>query len=197
VPKHIDQLGSIENFQFSSLLDAEEIDRDKLKKYVFGVLTDKARAQDARDAAKDETADVQRELDESKAELSKRGNPDLAAKLKKSEDENVELKSKLEEIELKGLAVDVAEEKGLSKTQAKYLSGKTKEELEASADEFIKDNGITPRDPDEDPDDDETPSLRRTPRSTVNPLDPDSGKGPAKEYDFEAVAASLETNPFR
>lgn len=196
MPKHIETLGSFENFEFNSLLTADEVDVEKLKKYVFGLLTDKARAQDARDAAKVETSDVQRELDETKAELSSKGNPDLAAKLKKAEDERDEWKTKAEGLEAAQLAVDVAEEKGLSKTQAKYLKGATKEELEASADEFIKDNGITPRDPDEDPDD-EIPSLRRTPRVHTNPLDPAAGSPAQGEHDYEAVAASLETNPFR
>lgn len=197
MPTNLEKLGSFDDFQFASVVNAEEIDRDKLKKYVFGLLTDKAKAQDARDAAKSETADVQAQLDEATANLSGKG--DLAAKLVKAEKERDEAKAALAERDRKDLAADVAEEKGLSRAQAKYLQGATKEELEASADEFIKDNGIQVKDPEDDQedDDDEAPSLRRTPRSTVNPSDPKVGDGSPGEIDFEKVVAGFETNPFR
>lgn len=197
MPKYIDQLGSFENFEFSSVLTAEEIDREKLKKYVFGLLTDKAKAQDARDVAKAETAEVQTELDTANAELSSKAPADLQKKLQKAESERDDWKSKFEGLELGNLAIQVAKDKGLSDTQAKYLKGTTKDELEASADEFIKDNNITPKgDEDEDQDDEGNP-LYRTPRSTINPGDPNPRAGAEKVVDIEAVVAGFESSPFR
>lgn len=198
MPKHIDQLGSYENFEFSSLLTAEEPDMEKLKKYVFGLLSDKAKAQDARDVAKAQTAEVQTELDEANAQLSSKAPADLQKKLEKAESDRDEWKTKYEGLELDKVRAEVAEEKGLSTKQAKYLAGKTKDELEASADEFIKDNDITPKgDDEEDPDDDEL-TLHRTPRATArNPGDPNPAAGPVKEPDYEAVVAGFQSNPFR
>lgn len=199
MPKHLDQLGSFENFQFSSVLTAEEIDRDKLKKYVFGLLTDKAKAQDARDAAKSETAEVQTELDEANVKLSSNAPADLQAKLARAEKDRDDAKAELAKRDRADLAVTVAEEAGLTKAQAKYLDGNTEDELKASAEQFIKDNGIQVKDPDEDEDpEDEELTLHRTPRATaLNPADPDPRKGPEKEPDYEAVVAGFESSPFR
>lgn len=199
MPKYLDQLGSYDNFEFSSVLTAEEIDRDKLKKYVFGLLTDKAKAQDARDASKAETADVQAELDKANADLSSKGNPDLAAKLAKAEADLKVANDKIAENDRVTLAVDVAEAAGLTKAQAEYLKGTTEDELKASAEKFIKDNGIVVRDPEADQDDEDadgTPTLRRIPRSTVNPLDDKSGTGPEKPVDYAATVAGWNANPF-
>ena len=49
--KHTDAVGTIENFKAPWETDAGEveIDKDRLKRYIFNVVTDKAKAQDARD----------------------------------------------------------------------------------------------------------------------------------------------------
>jgi hypothetical protein len=199
VTKHIEKLGPYENFEFSSLLTAEEPDLEKLKKYVFGLLRDKAQAQDARDAAKADTTEVQTELDEANAKLSSNAPADLQAKLAKSEAKVKELEGKIADKELVEVRREVAKDKGLTDAQSKYLTGTTKDELEASADEFIKDNDIQVADPDgEDPEDDERNPLIRTPRATaLNPGDPNPSAGPVKEPNYDQIVAGFESNPFR
>lgn len=199
MPKtNVEKLGSFEDFQFSSLLTAEEPDMEKLRKYVFNLLTDKAKAQDMRDAAKAETADVQTELDEANAQLSSNAPADLQKKLAKAEDKVKELEGQIAERDLVEVRREVAKDKGLTDRQAKYLEGTTKEELEASADEFIEDNGIVVGDPDDTDDDQDGGQLRQTPRSTVlNPLDPKVGAGPEKEIDYYAAVAGMDSSPFR
>lgn len=196
MPKNIDKLGKLEDFSFNSLLTADEPDMEKLRKYVFGLLQDKARAQDARDLAQAETAKVEEERDGLKDELASKADPDFAKKLEKAEQERDEAKRKLADRETLDLAVEVAEEKGLTAKQASYLKGTTKEELEKSADKFIEDNGIEPKaseDGDDDDDDDESNSLRRTPRRLTNPADDKNGKGPDKALDIDSIVADWDT----
>jgi hypothetical protein len=201
VPKYIEQLGSFDNFQFASVLTAEDIDREKLKKYVFGLLTDKAKAQDARDSAIAATDSVREELTEAQAQLSKRGDPDLAKELEKERARADKAEGDLAEITRTRLAEEVAEAKGLTRKQAQYLKGATKEELETSATEFIETNGITVPDPDqENGDEGDEPPARRTPRSTFqNPTDPKVGQGGDDLTDdkIESIVAGFEQNPFR
>lgn len=195
MPKNIEKLGSYEDFKFNSLLDADEPDLEKLKKYVFGLLQDKARAQDARDLANTEIAKVEEERDGLKAELASKGDPDLAKRLEETEAKLKKAQDDLAEVDRQKLATTVAEGAGLSAKQAEYLKGTTEDELKASAEKFIKDNGIdvSKSDEDEDEDDEDDNPLRRSPRRVTNPGDPKPGSGPDKEPDYEKLVAGWDT----
>ena len=118
MPKHLEKLGSYENFNFDSLLTADEPDMEKLRKYVFNILTDKARAQDTRDAAREETAEVQRDLDEANAQLSSKAPVDLQKKLDEANARVKELEGEIADRDLDQLRREVAKDKGLTEKQA-------------------------------------------------------------------------------
>jgi hypothetical protein len=201
VAKHVDELGTIENWTapWETATGETEIDKPKLRKYLWNLLTDKARAQDARDEATEKISAAEAERDKAKAEAAEK-DPDSAGKIAKLEKENTDLKSKLSDRERADLAEEVAADKGLTKAQSRYLTGTTQDELEKSADQFIKDNGIVVGDPedDDDPNGEQNDPLRRTPRSTTNPGDPNpSSPKELSAEDIEKAIAGFESNPFR
>jgi uncharacterized membrane protein YqiK len=84
-----------------------------------------------------------------KWEKQAKANSDAAARLKEIEDSQKTEQERLTEnltaaekraadAELRAMRIEVAADKGLTKAQAKYLTGSTQEELEAAADELIE-----------------------------------------------------------
>lgn len=142
-----------------------EIDKARLKKYIYNVLSDKENAntkvtevtteRDKLQAAVDEVA----RKDETETQRLQRENKELADKLAaKPVGESTET-----------LKLRVALKLGLSETQAKRLVGSTQEELEADAEDLLKSfgsEGTAPEGEDEAP-------VRRTVRRHSNPADPD------------------------
>ena len=197
--KHIDQLGTIEDYNapWETAAGETEIDKGRLKKFLFGLLSDKAKAQDARDEALEKIETAEKERDKAKAEAAEK-DPDSAGKIAKLEKENADLKSEISKRDTADLAKEVAREKGLTDKQAAYLTGTTQEELEKSADKFIEDNGLTVNaGEDDDQNDDDEPQARRTPKVTLNPADPKDGGGPEKVVDYEKIVAGFDNSPFR
>lgn len=148
-----------------------EIDKGRLKRYLYGLLKDKERLQES-------VAEVTTERDElkTKADEEARKGESEVDRLKR---ENKELEDKLAkapEKSLDALRLEVALDKGLTKVQAKRLLGTTVEELEADADELVASFGSTGKSGEEGEGEGEgTP--RRQPRRSVNVGDPGSEGG--------------------
>jgi hypothetical protein len=116
-----------------------------------------------------------------KWEKRAKDNSDAAARLKELEDAQKTEQEKLtenlsaaekraQEAELRALRIEVASDKGLTKAQAKYLTGTTEEELSEAADELLQ----LFAQPEEDPD------PRRRPKERLRP-----GATPASEPDID------------
>lgn len=132
------------------------------------------------ESERDETSDAPPEPDESAPQDSGDVPPEVKAALKKANEEAKNLRLKLKEYEdrdkteaeriserlaeaekraLDADRLEIALEKGLTKSQAKRLVGSTREELEADADELLADLGVNP--------DDEKPAPSRRPQERL------------------------------
>jgi hypothetical protein len=196
VGKHTDALGTLDSFKApweSETGQDAELDPVKLKKYLFNLQLDKAKAQDARDEADEKVTAAEKNLKDAKAEVAK-GDPtgkiaELEAELDKAKAVATDAGSKVDRLE-------VALDKGLSARQAARLVGSTKEELEADAAEFAKELGITTtqdsedlvKDGDED-EDGNVVDLRRSARPVVTPGDPKPGTD--GEVDYDKLASGI------
>ena len=187
--KHLDKLGKIDDFQApweSETGSDAEIDAAKLKKYLFNLLTDKAKAEDAAEEANGKVAEAEKNLEDAKAEFAKGDTTgkvaELEGKLSKAQEEAKTAQGNL-------LRLEVATEKGLTPKQAKRLQGETKEDLEADADEILETFGVQPAKQQDEDDEDENTG-RTSPRrlNLVNPGDSGDGGG---EIDFEKAAAEI------
>ncbi len=201
MPKHTDNVPKIADFKapWESEHGEVEIDKDKLKKYIHNLHLDKAKAQDARDAEAEKVATLTSERDELKEQVDSK-DPDSGKKITKLEQERDEAKAATAKAEQRADRAEVAHEKGLTPKQAKRLSGETKEELEADADELLEDLGIKPGKPGEDDDDDdedETDEGRTQPRSGVRSLvtPGDTGQPGSSEPDYVKAAAQIMGSP--
>lgn len=201
MPKHIDNVPKLTEFRPPWITEdgtEVDVDKDRLKKYIHNILTDKAKAQDARDEAVDSGKVVETERDTLKEQVDSK-DPDQGKRIAKLEQERDEAKAKTAEAELRADRLEVAAEKGLTPKQAKRLQGTTKDELEKDADELLEDLGVKPGKPGDDDDDDEDdedevatrPKSSVTPRLT-NPNDPKLG--PDAEPDYDKIAAQIAGN---
>lgn len=157
--------------------DEQEIDRDRLKKYLFGLLTDKARLQ----TTNSETAAKIEELERAVAEA-----PDAAA-LATLQTQLADARRQAAEAAkgpgAQALKFEIALEKGLTKAQARRLVGETREELEADADELLADLGVRQQQSgkEDPPDEGGEPDGRSQPRNRfANPQDPKPNAGKDK-----------------
>ena len=178
-----------------------EIDKPKLKRYIYNLVTDKAKAQDARDTAQEQVATVEAERDEFKAQAADANGAEAQKTIDKLEKKVADLTS-----ERDGLVADKERSElrsevlaGLDPKYAKYVQGETREELEKSLEEVKVDFGLDSGDEDED--EDNEPEVRTTPRARTkrltNPADEKSGKGGEAEIDFDKVADDiLGSGPF-
>jgi hypothetical protein len=198
VGQHSDALGTIENFKAPWETDAGEVEIDKarLKRYVFNLALDKAKAQDARDESAEKVKKTEQELETAKADAAKNDPDGKVAALEKklTEAQNTAASTQLE---LDRLEVGI--EKGLTPKQAKRLTGTTKDELDKDAEAILEEFGVkaaaTTDDDDDDDKDDDEPSGRTTPRRVVNPLDP-NGQGAEQEPDYEKIADQVASRRF-
>lgn len=145
----------------------EEIDEEKVKRLLFNALEAEATATEKVKTTAAEKVETDKAL-----KAYKDAEADAAREKETVEErhtrEKKELEDKLAKAEAGGgretLLLEVALEKGLTKAQAKRLQGNTKEELEADADDYLKD--VKPAG---DPDDETEPpeeviSLERQPK---------------------------------
>lgn len=190
--KHVEKLGSLDDFvaPWETGAGEVEIDKSKLKRYIFNLSLDKAKAQDARDETAEKVEEIQGKLREAQAEGDSTGK---IAGLQKELDE---AKDKASKAEGKLLKLEIGAEKGLTPKQAARLQGSTKEELEADADEILETFGVAKPgktggdDDDQDDDGDDDLEPRRVPKLLTNPADSASKTG-AGEYDYEKVVAGF------
>ena len=185
MPKHIDTLGKFADYKapWESETGEVEIDKDKLKKLTYDLRADKAKALDAKDEAAEKLAAAETERDEFKSQVDSK-DPDAAGKIAKAEQKAKDAEAKAAAAELRADRAEVAAEKGLTPAQAKRLQGSTKEELEADADEFIKDLAPARPEGEEDPEEDEATG-RVVPRnlSLNNGGDPQVSADAEPDYD--------------
>lgn len=208
MPKHVDAIAPIESFRAPWETEGGEeveIDKAKLKRYIHGLQMDKAKAQDARDAA--EEGKTKAETDKAAAEVEaaaqkKRADDSTGAEtataLKKAESDRDKYKNELDSLKAEKAAADLKAEVigDLEPKYAKYVTGETKEELEKSLKQVREDFDLpdpSAKGDDDDDDDDDIPSLRRQPRLT-------NGRKGADDrdqiIDFDKVADDIVNNGF-
>lgn len=175
-----------------------EIDKAKLKRFVFNALTDKAKAQDAREEALESIKTLEADLETAKAQAAEANGPEVAKRIEKLETDLAASKQKVKDLESAKEISDLRSEvlAGLDPKVAKYVTGTTKEELEASLKEVRADFNLPDPDATDDDDDDnedDEPVVRTRPR-VKNPADPDLGSLEGQSYDPNKVADTLLGN---
>lgn len=190
--KHTDKLGSLEEFKAPWESDTgsdAEIDATKLKKFLFNLQLDKAKAEDAAEEAAEKVTKAEQDLKDAKAEVAK---GDKTGKIAELETKLAEAEGNAAKATLALTRLEVATEKGLTPKQAKRLQGATKEELEADADELLEDLGVKQsNDNDNEDEDEDEPTGRTTPRPKLNLVNPgDTGNG-GGEIDYEKAASEI------
>lgn len=196
--KHADAVGSFDNFKapWESEAGADaEIDKSKLKRLIYNVRIDVAKAKDALEDAKAEVEAVTAERDEAKEQAADGSGAEAQKKIDKLTKERDEAVAKVEKFEADKELADLRAEvlgdfAAENPKAAKYVTGTTKEELEASLEEVKADWGISDEEVDEDEDKDDEPvvSTRPKSRSLNNPIDRQTGKGADADIDFDKVA---------
>lgn len=172
-----------------------EIEKPKLKRYIYNLVTDKAKAQDAREDAIADLKDAETERDEAKAQAADSNGAEAQKQIdkltKQVESLTAERDTLVKDKEQADLRAEVLE--GLDPKYAKYVTGETREDLEKSLEQVKADFGLedSASDDDEDDDDDE-PKVRTRPRTKLSTaLDPDAGKDKGGAIDFDAVADDI------
>lgn len=99
--------------------------------------------------ANQEAANYRRQLREAQKELDqhRKAAQDKADADKSEAEKRAAAEQRAAEAELKATRLEVAAEKGLTPAQAKRLVGTTREELEADADEILRDFPVAPAAP--------------------------------------------------
>lgn len=171
-----------------------EIDKPKLKRYIYNLVTDKANAQDSREDALADLSVAETERDEAKTEAANANPVEAQKKIEKLEAQVTALTTERDTLVAAKAEADLRAEvlAGVDPKVAKYVKGATKEELEESLAAVKADFGIA--DEPDDADEDE-PKVRTQPRSRTlrNGADPDAGKG-GDEIDFDKVASDIVGN---
>lgn len=181
--------------------DEADIDKPKLKRYIYNLVTDKAKAQDSREDAVEKVSTLEKDLEEAKKEAASASGEEATRKIEKLERDLAAAKTKVTELETAKEQADLRSEvlAGLDPKVAKYVQGTTREELEKSLEEVKADFGISDEpaeDEDEDEDDDDSVTLRTRPRALTNPADRASGPkgGETDVIDFDKVADGIVGN---
>ncbi len=188
--KFLDAVKSLEDFRAPWETESGgevEIDKAALRRYIHNLQVDKAKAQDAREDAAAALKTVTAERDTAKEEAKNASPEQAAAKIAELEKQVTTLTDQLSSTSAKLTLTETRGEvlAGLPAKYAKYVTGTTKEELEASLAEVKADFGLG----DDAGDDGENP-LVRTPRPIRNPNDPNPGAG-SDEIDYEKAAAQI------
>lgn len=162
--------------------DEQVIDKAQLKKYVYGLLNDKITIRNSLDETTAEAEALQQKLVEAKTPEELTALQQENVRLAKERDDA----KKAAEGSADSLKWEIALEKGLTKSQAKRLVGKNREELEADADELITEFGSAGKPAEEDGDS----GVRSAPKRRVTTAgDPGSSKDDEKaEADPDEVA---------
>lgn len=195
--KHLDAVKAFDEFRapWETADGTEaEIDKPKLKRYIYGLVTDKAKAQDAREEAVENVTRLEGELDEAKKEAASSNGEEAQKKIDKltrdlttAREKVTSLEAKIEESELRSEVLE-----GLDPKYAKYVTGTTREELEQSRAQVEADFGLdSGGDNDDEGEDEDEPPARTRPQSRLrNVRDPENNKGP-DAIDFDKVADEI------
>lgn len=195
--KNKDKLGTLDEFRApweTATGDEAEIDKGKLKRFIFNLLGDKAQAQDARDDALEALEAAETERDEAKEQAANASPEEAQKQIKKLEQANADLTAKVQKFEADKAEAELRSEVlgDLDPKYAKYVTGSTKEELEKSLEQVKTDFNLGDG-TDEDGDDDVNPLLSRPRSDLTNPLTV-GGKGDDAPVDFEKAAAQIIGN---
>lgn len=198
--KHTDALKTIEEFRapWETADGSEaEIDKPKLKRYIYNLATDKAKAQDARDDSAEKVKSIEVELEQAKTEAASANGDEATKKIARLEKELTEAKDKAEGLEKAKEISDLRSEvlEGVDPKHAKHVKGDTRDELEKSLAEIREDFGITtPGENDGDDDEDDEDRVRTRPRTKLtNPADGKAGAD-TTDVDFDKIADEILGN---
>lgn len=193
---HQDAVKSLDEFRAPWETEAgtdAEIDKPKLRRFIHGLLVDKAKAQDARDEAAETLVAAEKELEEAKEAAADANGVEAQKTIdklqKKVDDLTTErdgLVSANEQAELRKKVLG-----DLPERYAKYVTGETEEELEESLKAVREDFDLgEPGEENGEDNDDEDNVGRVQPRRAtklVNPADK-GGRGGEVEHDYEKLA---------
>lgn len=189
--KHIDLVPDLSEFRppwESADGTVNEVDVEKLKKYVHGLTRDKAKAQDAREEALEKIKSLEAEKGELQSKVNSK-DPNLAGQLAAEQDKVKAAEERARKAELSTLRLEVAFEAGLSPKQAKRVQGETQEEIEADVKDLAETFGIKQGSEEES---DEQDDLRTQPRVQKNLVNGgDRGSSGVEHVDFDKVAAEI------
>lgn len=191
--KYSSKVPSLEQYKFPFLNEDGEIeDVEAAKKAFHTLMVDKAKAQDAREDAQAEVATVTAERDELQTKVDDKNAPDAKVEIERANTRASKAEADAKKERDRADRLEVAIDKGLTPNQAKRLVGETKEELEADAEELLKDFGGSKENEDDDEDEDELPA-RTTPRrkDLTNPADANGGG--SGEVDYDKIVAGFDT----
>ena len=197
VPKHLDALKPFDEFRAPWETEGgsdAEIDKSKLKRWIYGVLTDKAKAQDAREDALESVKTLESDLEQAKKEAASANGDEATKKIAKLEKELAEAKSTVETLEKDKEVSELRAEilAGVDPKHAKHVKGETREELEKSLEEIREDFGLPKPGEKEGDEDDENAQVRTRPRTGLtNPADKLAGKSGEAELDFDKIADQI------
>jgi len=200
MPKHIEAIPALDNFrapwETEGGTDAE-IDKPKLKKYIHGLVTDKAKAQDARDDAKEQVTTLEATNEDLKTQAESANGAEATKKISKLETDLAKMTTERDDAVKAKTRADLLREAGLSDTHAKYVTGEDEDAIKKSIEDVKKDFGLgedgKPGDDDDDDNDEDEPEFNgfvRPVSRLKTPGDPKSGKEPAN-FDPEKIAAGL------
>ena len=193
--KHTDAVKPIEEFRapWETADGSEaEIDKPKLKRYIYNLVTDKAKAQDSREEALENVKTLEADLEEAKTQAASANGPEAQKRIDKLEGELEKAKGRVTELEQEKEHNELRSEVlgDLDPKYAKYVQGTTREELEKSLEQVKEDFGLGGDDGDGEDEDDES-KVRTRPRARIkNPSDPKPDEG-GSSIDFDKVADQI------
>lgn len=159
--------------------EEQKLDGARLKKYLFGLLTDKQRLR----TQVNELTTAKEELEQEVADAKDpKALEDLQKKLEKANADLEKAKNSAEN-DIEKWKLEIALDKGLTKRQAARLVGKTREELEDDADELVEELGLK-KDGDDDGGGETESKVRSTPKRVANGRKRGED-GPPKEKDLD------------
>lgn len=199
--KHTDALKSYDEFRapWETADGSEaEVDKPRLKRFIFNLMADKAKAQDSRDESLEAVKVAETERDEAKTEAANANPAEAQKKIEKLEAENATLKGEKEAREKADAHEELRKEVigDLDPKYAKYVQGEDREALEKSLEAVKTDFGIESNEDGDDDGDDED-RVRTRPRARLRSgTDPDPKAG-SEAVDYDKVADQiLGTGPF-
>jgi hypothetical protein len=165
--------------------DKQEVDAEKLKKHLYNVLSDKEKAQTARDTALGQIATLTTERDQLKQAADAKAD-EGKTELQKLQDSINALTQRAETAEFDKTRIEVLTAHKIKKEAHSLLTGKTAQELEASAQQLVALGLVETEAPKGDGNNGQgagsSNPLDTTPRPRLNPGDPNpgsDGEGPS------------------